>query len=78
MTAPTNHELDITGKVCPYCLLFVQKKIKNLRSGDVLTVTCDHPPAANENIPYAMKKAGHAISVEKLEPGLWKLVVTKK
>ncbi len=74
----TQAELDITGKVCPYCLLFVQKKLKSLNSGDVLKVKLDHPPAANDNIPYAMQKAGHKLEKELLEPGLWELTITKK
>ena len=74
----TEYTLDITGKVCPYCLLSVQKKLETLKSGDVLKVKCDHPPAANDNIPYAMKKAGHKLERNQLEPGLWELVITKK
>jgi len=71
-------ELDITGKVCPYCLLFVKKEMAKLNSGDILKVLCDHPPAANETIPFAMKQEGNTITSEKLEPGLWRLTITKK
>lgn len=72
------YELDITGKVCPYCVLFVNKKMDSLKSGDILEVKCDHPPAAMENIPNAMKKAGNKIERETISSGLWNLTITKK
>ncbi|MHA1248638.1 MAG: sulfurtransferase TusA family protein [Candidatus Helarchaeota archaeon] len=72
------YELDITGKVCPYCLLIVRKKIKEIASGDTLIVKTDHPPAALDTIPYNMRKEGHAFESKKLEPGLWELTITKK
>ncbi|MBD3350130.1 MAG: sulfurtransferase TusA family protein [Candidatus Lokiarchaeota archaeon] len=72
------YKLDITGKGCPFCLLIVQKKLKNMKSGDVVHVLCDHPPAAMENIPIAMERAGHSFKRELEEPGLWKLTIKKK
>ncbi len=74
----TDINLDITGKICPFCLLIVQKKLKKIESGDILVVKCDHPPAANDTIPRAAKKKGYTITVSKLEPGLWELKITKK
>lgn len=70
--------LDITGKVCPICLLAVKKKLKSMNSGDMLIVKTDHPPAANENIPTAMRKDGNLCETKKLEPGLWELTIKKK
>ncbi len=74
----TEIQLDITGKICPFCLLIVQKKVDKIASGDTLIVKCDHPPAANDTIPRAMKKRGYPIEVHKLEPGLWELKIDKK
>ena len=74
----TEFELDITGKICPFCLLSVKKKLANLESKDILIVKCDHPPAAKETIPYAMKKDGYPLILKKLEPGLWELRIEKK
>ncbi len=71
-------DLDITGKVCPFCLLIVQKKVEQISTGDTLIVKCDHPPAATDTIPRAMKKKGYGIKTEKLEPGLWELIIDKK
>lgn len=74
----TKHELDIMGKVCPYCLLIVRKKIDQIASGDVLVVKTDHPPAATDTIPHDMTKKGHSIESKKLEPGVWELTINKK
>ena len=53
------YNLDITGKICPFCLLLVKKKLQTLSLGDILTVQCDHPPAATETIPRAMTRDGN-------------------
>ena len=45
------NKLDITGKVCPFCLLAVDKELKKLPSGEELVVVCDHAPAATASIP---------------------------
>ena len=74
----TEHVLDIMGKVCPYCLLIVRNKIKEISSGDLLIVKTDHPRAATDTIPYDMKKEGHSIETNKLEPGVWELRIIKK
>ena len=74
----TELNLDITGKVCPYCLLMVKKKMQELFSGDILIVKTDHPPAANETIPTYAKKENYNLESEMLEPGVWELRITKK
>ena len=74
-----DHTLDILGKTCPFCLLIVKKHLAkaNMTSTDVLRVICDHPPAAIETIPYALKKMGYTIETKTLEPGVWELKITK-
>lgn len=70
--------LDITGKVCPYCLLAVKKASAGLGSGDVLVVVCDHPPAATTTIPQFASDNGMACDVKKTAPGLWEIRLSKK
>ena len=71
-------KLDITGKVCPYCLLAVQKAEKAMNKADLLIITCDHPPAATVSIPqYAIDK-GLEIQSRKISPGLWEIQLLKK
>jgi TusA-related sulfurtransferase len=74
----TTKNLDITGKVCPYCLLAVQKASAALSPSDVLVVTCDHPPAATTTIPQFAKDNGMACETKKAAPGLWEIRLTKK
>ena len=70
--------LDITGKVCPYSLLAVQKASASLQKGDELRVSCDHPPAATTTIPKFAEDNGMTCSVTKAGPGLWEIRLTKK
>jgi TusA-related sulfurtransferase len=70
--------LDITGKVCPYCLLAVRKAAATLGSADVLVITCDHPPAATTTIPQFAQDNGLSVESEKIASGLWKIRLTRK
>jgi len=70
------YKLDIIGKVCPYALLAVRNRVKELSSGDTLIVKTDHPPAANDTVPTDMQKKGHRVETELLEPGLWQLKIS--
>jgi TusA-related sulfurtransferase len=74
----TTKNLDITGKVCPYCLLAVQKAAAALNPSDALVITCDHPPAATTTIPQFAQDAGMAIRSKKISSGLWEIRLTKK
>ena len=71
------HKLDITNKVCPFCLLIVKKKLASLEINDILHVKLDHPPAALETIPYSMKKMGYPFDLTEIRPGLWEITITK-
>lgn len=73
-----NYNLDITGKVCPFCLLIVKQKLEELASGDTLVVKCDHPPAATKTIPRAMEMDKNRLESKKIQEGLWELTITKK
>ncbi|HNX17034.1 MAG TPA: sulfurtransferase TusA family protein [Methanoregula sp.] len=70
--------LDITGKVCPYCLLAVQKAVASLNSSDVLVISCDHPPAATTTIPKFAEDSGMTVESKKISSGLWEIRLTKK
>jgi TusA-related sulfurtransferase len=70
--------LDITGKVCPYCLLAVQKAAAALRPSDELVITCDHPPAATTTIPQFAKDSGMDVTSRKISAGLWEVRLVKK
>jgi TusA-related sulfurtransferase len=70
--------LEITGKVCPYCLLVVQKEVKALGPSDELVIICDHPPAATASIPQFAQDNGMKIDSKKVASGVWEIRLTKK
>jgi TusA-related sulfurtransferase len=74
----TIKNLDITGKVCPYCLLAVQKVVAKLNPSDDLIILCDHPSAATTSIPQFAEDNGMAIKTKKISSGLWEIRLTKK
>jgi TusA-related sulfurtransferase len=74
----TTKTLDISGKVCPYCLLAVQKAAATLNPMDELVITCDHPPAATTTIPHYAQDIGMGIELKKISPGLWEIRLTRK
>ncbi len=69
--------LDITGKVCPFCLLAIDKAVKTLPKGDKLVVLCDHGPAATGSIPEycGIKKLDCTSTL--IEKCLWEISITK-
>jgi TusA-related sulfurtransferase len=69
----TEKKLDLSGKVCPYCLLAVQKESKNLSKGDTLVITCDHPPAVRDSIPQYCQDNGMSVTTKMIGPGIWEL-----
>ena len=71
------NKLDITGKVCPFCLLAVDKELKKLPSGAELVVVCDHAPAATASIPEYCGNRNIKCSGKLIENGLWEITITK-
>jgi len=74
----TTRMLDITGKVCPYCTLAVQKALVGIKPGDELVVSCDHPSAATSSIPQYARDNDLAIESRKVSSGIWEIRLKKK
>ena len=70
--------LDILGQVCPYAALSAKKEIDKMKSGDILVVKLDCPPAATETIPEIARVAGIDVRTSKVGSGNWELTLTKK
>lgn len=70
--------LDITGKVCPFCVLEVDKAVKSLPAGETLVVRCDHAPAATASIPEYCEIKKLECTVNLAERGLWEITISKK
>jgi tRNA 2-thiouridine synthesizing protein A len=70
--------LDLKGYMCPYPQFLTLQALKKLKDGEILEVITDNP-ASCENVPAAVKRAGHEVlSVEKIGLGVWKIVVIKR
>lgn len=70
--------LDITGVVCPFCVIRVKQAMDALQSGDELLVISDHPPAAKDSIPAFAGMNGWQFSVRSNAPGLWEITLKKE
>jgi len=51
--------LDVRGEVCPYPDVMTQKKVKNMKSGEILEVLIDYPLSA-ERIPEERRRKSQA------------------
>lgn len=69
--------LDITGKVCPFCVLEINKALKTVPENEKLIVRCDHAPAATASIPEYCSIKKLQCSVELIENGLWEITISK-
>jgi len=70
--------LDVRGEVCPYPDVKTQKKIKSMKSGEILEVLVDYPLSA-ERIPRSMEKKGHELlKVEKKGTSVWSILIKIK
>ena len=70
--------LDCTGDVCPYPDVKSKRKVKKMKSGEVLEILLDYPLSA-ERIPETMSSLGHEVlSVDKTGDSSWKILVQIK
>ena len=70
--------LDCTGDVCPYPDVKSKRKVKKMKSGEVLEVLVDYPLSA-ERIPETMQSLGHEVlSVDKTGDSSWKILIQIK
>ena len=69
--------LDITGVVCPFCVLRVKTSMDEVSQGEKLLVISDHPPAAKDSIPAFAAMNGWNCSVKEAGPGIWELTLQK-
>ena len=70
--------LDCSGDVCPYPDVKSKRKVKKMKSGDVLEILLDYPLSA-ERIPETMSSLGHEVlSVDKTGDSSWKILIQIK
>lgn len=70
--------LDVRGEVCPYPDVMSQRKVKEMKSGDILEIDVDYPLSV-ERIPRSLGKMGHEVlKVEKTGESEWRILVKIK
>ena len=70
--------LDLRGEVCPYPDVKSKRKIKKMKSGEVLEIIIDYPLSA-ERVPETMESMGHEVlSSEKTGTSEWVIRVKVK
>ncbi len=70
--------LDCTGDVCPYPDVKSKRKVKKMKSGEVLEILVDYPLSA-ERIPETMESLGHKVlSADKTGTSSWKILIQIK
>ena len=73
-----SESLDLRGEVCPYPDVKSKRKVKKMKSGEVLELIIDYPLSA-ERVPETMKSMGHEVlSVEKTGTSEWVILVKVK
>jgi TusA-related sulfurtransferase len=70
--------LDFTAEFCPYPDVKSKRKVKKMKSGEVLQILVDYPLSA-ERIPETMESLGHeVISTEKQGTSAWSILIKIK
>lgn len=67
-TKEATDSLDLRGEVCPYTFVKTILALEEIGPGQVLEVTFDHAPAA-ENVPRSLIHRGHDVLRVKQEGG---------
>jgi TusA-related sulfurtransferase len=70
------YELDCMGEACPVPLMKTEKKMKDLKAGDVLIVHIDHS-CAMKNVPEWARTQGYNVEVDEVDDGEWDVVIEK-
>ena len=72
-----DHQIDITGKTCPYTLIETRDTLKTLKEGEVLEVLVDFEPAAMVTIPNFCAKKGYPFQTIADGEGRWRLRIER-
>jgi len=73
-----DYTLDMRGEVCPVPDVETRRKLKSMKSGEILEVLIDYP-LSTERIPAnAPKEGGEVLSIEETGSSEWRIVIKKK
>jgi TusA-related sulfurtransferase len=57
--------LDVVGESCPVPEMMASKKLKKMKSGQILEVLTDHQPAVDVTLPSLCKNLGYPYMILK-------------
>lgn len=69
--------LDARGYACPYPQVLTLRALKEVSPGSIIEVIVDNP-LSRQNVPNAVKKAGHEVVDLIDENGHWRIVIRKR
>jgi tRNA 2-thiouridine synthesizing protein A len=70
-------KLNVSDKICPIPVLMAKKRLEKMRSGQLLEITGNTPPA-RDNIQRMAKSWGHEVIEVKEERGEFRIILRKK
>ncbi len=72
-----DYKLEVWGEMCPLPLLKVQRKIKEIKSGDSITLETEHSCTSRAVAQWAKEK-NYEFEEEEIVNGIWRLRIIKK
>ncbi len=60
MTIPSDHNIDITGEVCPMTFVRTKLRLERMQPGEILSVRLKGEEPLR-NVPRAAREEGHTI-----------------
>ncbi len=73
-----DRELDVTGEVCPYPVIAVQKELLKMSPGEILVEVTDHT-ISTHTVPDAVKekKLAEVLGIDEPSPGLYRIYLKR-
>jgi TusA-related sulfurtransferase len=72
-----NYTLDERGEVCPVPDVETRRKLKTMKSGEILEVLIDYA-LSKERIPQGVKEVGgEVLAIEDVGPSEWRILIKK-
>ncbi len=77
MDIKPDYTLDVRGEVCPIPDVETRRKLKTMKSGEILEVLIDYA-LSKERIPQGVKEVGgEVLAIEETGPSEWRILVKR-
>lgn len=70
------YQLEIWGEMCPIPIIKAQRRLKNMKKGDVLVMETEHSCTSQGIVVWAQKN-NYTLVVTEVANGIWHLELTK-